>query len=280
VLAATAGVLGYATHCRNVDYRSELAIWEDTLAKRPGNARAHLALGETLLKLGRAEPAAGHFATALQLSPRSVLAHQDLGVVLLSQGKTGPAMDHFEAALKIDGRSAWAQQGLGCVLMAQGQPAAAAAHFRAAVESEPDLAPAHQGLGDALLSQGAPGQAVAEYEAALRLDPALMDANDHLAWLLATGAAPGRADPGRAVLLAQRACAATRPPPPGCLDTLAAAYAAAGRFDAAAATAQDALDGARARGQLNLARQIEDRLKLYRAARPYRAPGPLDYPAP
>jgi len=32
--------LGWATIVRNRDYRSKIAIWTDTVQKRPGNARA------------------------------------------------------------------------------------------------------------------------------------------------------------------------------------------------------------------------------------------------
>jgi len=51
---------------------------------------------------------------------------------------------------------------------------------------------------------------------------------------------------------------------------LAAAYAAAGRFPEAVATAQKALDLAFVRGQSVLVKGVEARLELYRAGRPYR----------
>jgi hypothetical protein len=42
---AVAVALGVATLARNLDYRGEVAIWADTAARRPGNARAHNNLG-------------------------------------------------------------------------------------------------------------------------------------------------------------------------------------------------------------------------------------------
>jgi hypothetical protein len=56
------------------------------------------------------------------------------------------------------------------------------------------------------------------------------------------------------------------------LDTLAAAYAAAGRFGEAIAAAQNAVGLARATGQLELVGEIEARLELYRRGRVYRSP--------
>jgi hypothetical protein len=48
------------------------------------------------------------------------------------------------------------------------------------------------------------------------------------------------------------------------LETLALSYAAANRFDDAIKTAQDAIGVARAAGQVDVARELEARLDLYR----------------
>jgi hypothetical protein len=53
------------------------------------------------------------------------------------------------------------------------------------------------------------------------------------------------------------------------LDTLGAAYAEAGRYGEAVGAAQGALGLAQAAGQTESARQIEARLRLYQAGRPY-----------
>jgi hypothetical protein len=58
-----------------------------------------------------------------------------------------------------------------------------------------------------------------------------------------------------------------RTSPPDCLDTLATADAAAGRFSAAIATAEKAVRLAAA-GNVQLAKQIEGRLASYRSGRP------------
>jgi hypothetical protein len=57
---------------------------------------------------------------------------------------------------------------------------------------------------------------------------------------------------------------------PALLDTLAAAYAAAGRFDEAVQTADRALS--RAGDQPALAAEIRQRRSLYATGRPYLAP--------
>ena len=45
--------LGFLTVQRNQDYRSQIAIWGDTVAKRPQNPRAQYSLGTVLAQVGR-----------------------------------------------------------------------------------------------------------------------------------------------------------------------------------------------------------------------------------
>ena len=93
-----------------------------------------------------------------------------------------------------------------------------------------------------------------------------------LAWLLATREAAQGGDPRRAVPLAEQACKLTDNKSYACLDTLAIAYAAAGRFAEAIATAQKAMALASAAGETLAVKHIEARLGLYKERHPYREP--------
>ena len=82
-------VLGLVSIWRNEDYRSEVGIWRDTVAKRPKNARAHNNLGFALFNQGELEQAIRYFTEALQLNPHQedeAKAHNNLGVALADQG--------------------------------------------------------------------------------------------------------------------------------------------------------------------------------------------------
>ena len=76
-------------------------------------------------------------------------------------------------------------------------------------------------------------------------------------------------DPDESIGLAQRALAGADPPDANHLDTLAAAYAAAGHFEKAVATASRAITAAEAAGDAPVARGAADRRELYRAGKPY-----------
>ena len=64
--------------------------------------------------------------------------------------------------------------------------------------------------------------------------------------------------------LAEGACRLTNNRVAAYLDTLAAAYAAAGRFDDAITTAGKTIDLARSAGQPQVVKEIQSRLQLYR----------------
>ena len=99
-----------------------------------------------------------------------------------------------------------------------------------------------------------------------------LDAANNLAWLLATRAEASAEERREAVPLAERASAARGGADPSLLDTLAVAYAAAGRFDEAVATAARAAALADAAGQPQTAREMRERGALYRSRRPFVEP--------
>lgn len=129
---------------------------------------------------------------------------------------------------------------------------------------------AHAHLGDAYLRRGRVGDAIAQYEAALRASPDYTSVANNLAWVLATTSAAAQRDPARAVALAERAMDHGGADDPAVLDTLAAAYAAAGRFGAAVDAATRAVALARERGDAALLSAVSERLAGYRASQPYR----------
>ena len=120
-------------------------------------------------------------------------------------------------------------------------------------------------LAEAHVANGEIAKAEDGYRRALavRRDPTLLN---NLAWTLAV--LDGREAAVReAVMLSEESVARLGPRDAEALDTLAAAYAAAGRYPDAERVAQQALASGPRR---DLVRPISDRLALYRAGRAYR----------
>jgi peroxiredoxin len=92
---------------------------------------------------------------------------------------------------------------------------------------------------------------------------------NYMAWIMATTKDPGVRDPKRAVELAEKICKLTQYQEPTALDTLAVAYAAAGRFEEARITARKALAVAEPLGIPNLVQVIRRRLLLFEGNQPF-----------
>lgn len=72
--AFAALVLALATVARNQDYRSEVALWSDTVRKAPDGARAHNNLGYAYQLEGRRDEACAAYARALELDGEQLRA--------------------------------------------------------------------------------------------------------------------------------------------------------------------------------------------------------------
>ncbi len=213
LVVALALVLGLLTVRRNADYRSNLSIWQDTVAKVPDSARAHDCLGLALVLRGRLDDAMAEYRRALELDPAyaptlNVMAgiqmrrgqidaamanyetairyqpayepaHTNLGNLLLTRGRTSEAIAQFRQALKAKPNES-TYNSLGAALALRGQVDEAIGFFQKAVELRPEFANARNNLGRALASRGRLAAAVAQFQAALRLNPKDADARRNL----------------------------------------------------------------------------------------------------
>lgn len=191
---ALALALGVVTEQRNQVYRSALGLWADTVAARPGNARAHFNLAVELARVpDRLPDALAQYEASLRIDPGYAAAHYNLGVELARiPGRMGEAIAHYEKALQIDPTNAQTHYNLAVELgrKADGVPAAIV-HARAALRLKPDWAEAHNSLG--ILLSTLPDRepdAAAEFTEALRLDPDFAEAHCNLGVELAR--IPGR----------------------------------------------------------------------------------------
>ncbi|MBW2666162.1 MAG: hypothetical protein JRE13_07715 [Deltaproteobacteria bacterium] len=131
---------------------------------------------------------------------------------------------------------------------------------------------AHSYLGAALLEQGRTADAIHEFEIALQLRSDLLTVSNNLSWVLATTPEAHLRDPAGAITAGENAALLTEHADPAVLDTLAAAYASAGRFADAARTLEQAIKISREHESEASVREFVDRLALYRERRAYVEP--------
>jgi Flp pilus assembly protein TadD len=110
---------------------------------------------------------------------------------------------------------------------------------------------------------------MAQFRRVLELKPDDADAQNNLAWLLATCPADSLRNGAAAIEHAQRAnqlCGGRRA---DVLNTLAAAYAEAGRFPEALAAARKALELATQQNHRDWVDMLRSRIALYEAGKPF-----------
>lgn len=169
-VAIAIGLIGL-THARNADYRSDIAIWADTAAKRPTSSRAHNNLGHAWLTAGRLPEARAEIEAALRLNPSYADAHANFASVLGQLGEVDAAIAESRRAIALDPRNASAHYNLGVGLSQKGDVAGAIAAYEARLRLPPPTAEAEGNLALMLVRAGRAPEALPHAIAALRLNP-------------------------------------------------------------------------------------------------------------
>jgi tetratricopeptide (TPR) repeat protein len=263
------GALIICARAQTAYWLNSETLWAHTLACTSDSAIAHNDLGNILLSKKRWDEAIAHFQKALEIKPDYTEARYNLGNALLYKNRMDEAVTQYEKALQINPNYAVAHNNLGYVLLHKGRVDEAIVHFQKALEIKPDYTEAHYNFGNALLHKGRVDEAIVHFQKALEIKPDSLGALNNLAWLLAT-CPDGRIRDGvQAVNYAVRACDLTHYGAAPLLGTLAAAYAEAGRYDEAIATAEKACALATATGESDLLEKNQKLLVMYRAHQSY-----------
>lgn len=299
---ATAAIAACAwlSHVQVRFWTDSITLFERALAVTRENAFAHQSLGNALVDRGRLDEALVHLREALRLTPNFAYAHNGLGAALYTRGELDEAEVHLRRAIEIDPRYAAPRYNLGLALEQRGKlDEALECHARAA-ELDPWLAQAHAHLAKLLGSRGRLDEAlvhyerarelqpsdheldrwiavtqtllgrveeaIGEYERLLRANPDDADALNNVAWIRATHVEAEHRDGVLAVRYAERVrelLAAT--PNAIVFDTLAAAYAEAGRFDDAVAACERAIALAEESGDAQGAARFRGHLARFKS---------------
>jgi tetratricopeptide (TPR) repeat protein len=223
------------------------------------------------LALGRPARALEHFEAAARLEPQSASGYYNVGLALEALGRNGEAERSYQEALQRNALHSGAHNNLANLMLSSGRVDEARRQYARAVEADPANAEARRNLGAVLMSSYEPDAAVRQFAEAIRLRPDWPPALVGLAWLRAAYRDASVRRPQEAIGLAEQAVRLA-PDEASALDVLAVAYAAAGSFEAAVATAGRAVDAAVRTGQPRLAGQIRDRLALFRRREPFVLP--------
>jgi tetratricopeptide (TPR) repeat protein len=278
IVAAIIIVLSWRAFVQTSYWKDSETLWNHTLTVTGDNEAAHNNLGYLSLQRGELDSAISHFETALTIRSRNAAAHYNFGGALIEnslanalarKGLLSEAVDHYENAVRLRPDYGDPYLNLGSVLFEQGRTGDAIAEWQKALATQPTDAGFHTTLGNAFLKGGVQRDAIAEYEHAARIstqDPVPLN---NLAWLLATSSDASIRDGNRAIEFAKQAVRLSRGKDPNYLRTLAAAFAASGRFAEAKETARQALQTTERRSNSILANALQDEISLYELGLPY-----------
>jgi protein O-mannosyl-transferase len=285
-------------------WRDSTALYERALKVTSGNFIAHGNLGDVLVDEGRLDEAVKHYQEALRLTPAIGKPYNDLGKAYALQGKLDDAMTLFSNAVRLNPGLAQAHWNLGNAWLLKGKVAEGLAEMKRAVQLDPEDIKKHRMLAETLLKTGREAEALpycevvvkeepedahghfllgsacladkrldramASFKQAVRLAPNAPECINALAWIYATSPRAELRNGAEAVRLAEQACQITQRQKTAILDTLAAAYAEAGRFQEAVQTTEELRALALSSHDAVAADTARQRLELYQSGKAYR----------
>ncbi len=225
------------------------------------------------LRIQKREPEAIQaYQRAQTLAPHKYLVRLELGTLLFKHRRYAEALPHLADAVRAQPGNDNTRKMLALAYVQTNRHRDAVPHFEDLVQANAQDGHAHLWLGHSLKRTNRPEEAVLHLRRALQLIPNSELAANELAWILATHQDDTIRKPKESLTLAQRAIKLAGQPRAGILDTLAAAQAANGDFDAAIETATQALKLAQTSGTSTLAGAVQRRIKHYQRGQPYMEP--------
>ena len=253
-------------------FKTEERLMTDAVSKNPAAWGARNDLGVILAKKGDYSKAIDEFQQSLQDNPNNSEARLNLGFALVLQKNYPAAEAQYLTLLKSNPRDPVANKMYARLLELRGRNAEAIRHYQISASLGPDIE-TWMDLATLDYAVGNWGRAVVDLHHALALKPdgaGKVTTLNNLAWMLATCPDGSVRNGTEAIRCAEEACHLTGFKQSGMVNTLAAAYAEAGRFPDAVTTAEMALKLATDAGDAPTASTTRQLLILYQEGKPCR----------
>jgi Flp pilus assembly protein TadD len=274
-MTAVAASLGVLTWRQTQYWTNSVTLWTRAAEIDPRNDVATYNLAIAFAEAGRTDAAIDWYQRTLALVPDHDLARTNLALLrasdaerqadqLASAGHVDEASDEYARALALDPKRSHARAARGMLMLNRGRFREAVAELFLAMDAGVQDVEVPNGLAFALVRIGDSSRAAQVLTRAVAAHPDDVNLKHNLARLLATTPDAQTRNGELAVRLALEVCERTGNADPRALDTLAAAYAAVGRFDLARDAGLRAAGRARQLGDLETAAEIAAHAQSYR----------------
>ena len=252
------------------DWADAAAQFRKGLALEPSDPVLRLRLGTTLFQMGDPRGARQEFERILQSSPEYARAHHSLGLLAAADGRYGEALERFTAAVKYESGDPSSRVALAGLLRREGRSEEALEQYDAARHLDPRRPDATLGYIVTLSKLRRHTEARDRLVEATKAYPDEPEFAHALARLLASAPDARVRDGRRALAIAETLLKAQQTPDRG--ETLAMALAELGRYEQAAAVQRDVIDATARAGLDQMARHMDENLRLYERGAPCRTP--------
>jgi tetratricopeptide (TPR) repeat protein/cell division septation protein DedD len=253
------------------DYQTAVDKFTLAIEAVPDDFEAFNNRGFARIYTGDYQGAIEDCSRSIAINSGSAKAYNNRGLARLFTGAFDEAITDFNQAITINPRYVDAYSNRGLAWSQKEDYPRAIADCTEALHLNPRAAKALYSRGFARDRQGDPGGAMRDYIQVLKVNSGYIEAFNSMAWIMATSPDDRLRDGRRAVAYAEKAVGSS-PPDINFLDTLAAAYAEAGRFEEAIAIENRIVSLLAAARQADAIPMHVKRMNHYEEGRPYRDP--------
>jgi tetratricopeptide (TPR) repeat protein len=239
------------------------------ISERPLFHGPYFSLAKIAVRQGDFAEAVTNFEKVIELEPHHVYSYEGLGAAYEAQDQFDKAVLGYAKVLELKPDYVKAYYKMALCFYVLGEFREPDKYVTTVLTNNPSYVDAAISLAEKLLERRQIRLAYEHYLRILDLRDDSVTVLNALAWIQAACDIEGLRNPEQALERALEACEMTNYGMPEVVDTLAVAYAAAGRFPEAREAAQKAIHAAQSVSNTALAQRITNRLKLYDAKKPY-----------
>jgi len=209
------------------------------------------------------------YSQAIQINPKLAEAHNSRGIAYEKKGGYDKAIEDYSQAIQINSKYYDAYNNRGMAYYDKGEYEKAVADYTQVIRINTKNNWIYNNRGMAYHAKGEYDKAIDDYNTAIQINPKYVWAYNNISRLLATCPDAKYRNGTKAIEFAQKA---TGLDPNGCdyWDTLAAAYAEAGKFEDAVKTQEKAIEMLNEKDRDKKLSEYTEHLNFYKAKKPWR----------